>query len=453
MTASPSKTPAHQVFALAGRQIEQHTSSSGQRILAAAHAAHLRPMCLCTPGGVEMYIARLALDRYVVKRMPHTGPLHARGCASYPPHDPDRDYGRHLGGAARESADTGITALRLGFRISTTDRAAPTRQTRSTQPFTATGPRLTLQDLLHHLWSEAGLTTWSPAMATKRNWGVVSWHLRHAATGKFVTGQPLSTRLFVPEPFRADRKAELAARRLKAWAPARSRGRVATFMILVGEVKTIMPARPRHKLIVKHLPDAPFLLDEHAHRQLRQAFRAELDLRRADEEGHLIAIATFSADRAGRTRLQEIALMMTDQHWLPYTSSAEKALLDLLTEQQRRFVKRLPHGNVDASKHVPSLTFTDTDVPVSAYLVDRRDVTEELSSHATGTATPAWTWDINDPPPLPPTRQTRHASHAPGGPAVPNALSTSHPIEPVIHNGRAALPAPVQPCHRTDQPG
>ncbi len=49
-------------------------------------------------------------------------------------------------------------------------------------------------------------------MAGKRNWRIVSWHLRQAARGKSAKGEPLATRLYVPEPFTIEKKTEIAAR-------------------------------------------------------------------------------------------------------------------------------------------------------------------------------------------------------------------------------------------------
>ena len=76
---------SRQTFLVAGERIQSSSSEVAQRQLAPAHAAHVRPMCLCTAGGVAMYIARIAPERYIIKRMPDTGMLHAPSCPSYLP--------------------------------------------------------------------------------------------------------------------------------------------------------------------------------------------------------------------------------------------------------------------------------------------------------------------------------------------------------------------------------
>jgi hypothetical protein len=270
-----------------------------------------------------------------------------------------------------------------------------------------------LRALLHYLWQEAGLTAWTPGMTGRRNWGVVSWHLRQAARGKFTKSKPLATRLFVPEPFYADRKAELAARRLSAWAPARPTGRTSQFMLLVGEVKAIEPARFGHKLVIKHLPDAPLMLDEDLHRRLQRRFNDELKMWQADEPGHLMAIGTFAVGRTGLGTVQELSLMMTDEHWLPYESLADKLLLEAAVVQRRRFTKSLRY-NLDPSMPMASLVLTDTETPTAAYLVQNDDELGDITTLENETGVRAWDWVISGAPLQlpPPATEPRSSSRA-----------------------------------------
>jgi hypothetical protein len=87
-------------------------------------------------------------------------------------------------------------------------------------------------------------------------------------------GKPLTTRLFIPEPFNAEHKAELAARRLSAWHQ-RDGPPGQAFADLAGEVKTIEDARFGHRLVIKHLPDAPFMLETDLHRRMLRRFGTE----------------------------------------------------------------------------------------------------------------------------------------------------------------------------------
>lgn len=397
---------SRQTFLVAGERIRSPSADVAQRLLGAAHAARVRPMCLCTAGGVAMYIARMAPERYIIKRMPDTGMLHAPNCPSYLPPEVLSGLGQVLQGAIEESVDTGLTMLRLGFRMARNQQTSqePTASTRGgaqDRSVRADGTRLTLRAVLHYLWQEAGLTTWSPGMTGKRNWRVVSWHLRQAARGKLIRGKPLTTRLFIPEPFNAEHKAELAAKRLSAWAPARRAGRATAFMILAGEVKTIEDARFGHRLVIKHLPDAPFMLETDLHRRMLQRFGTELDLWQMDEQGHLIVIATFSVGPAGLPTVEELSLTMTDEHWLPYESLAEKLLLDAATEQQRRFTKSLRY-NLDETAPMASFVFTDTEVPTAAYVLQDQDELGDVTALQDDTGTRVWTWRVGSDRQLPP---------------------------------------------------
>lgn len=397
-----------QVFDIDGIQVSADSTPDAQHVLADARAHRVRPVCLCVAGGVPMYIARVG-DRFIVKRMPDTGRVHATDCPSYLPPEALSGLGQVLGGAILEQTDTGVTALRLGFRMAKADRNGPAPAGgggEGSDSVSADGARLGMRAVLHYLWQEAGLATWSPAMAGKRNWRIVSWYLRQAAQGKFTRGKPLAGRLFVPEPFSADHKADLAARRMSAWAPARTTGRTGQFMILIGEVKAIEAARFGHKLVIKHLPDAPLMLDDDLHRRMLRRFADELELWQADDDGHLIVIATFTVGRAGLASVQELSLAMTDEHWLPYESAADKLLLDTAISEHRRFTKSLRY-NLAATQAMASLVLTDTEIPTAAYLLASADERTDIDALQEGTGADTWTWVIGEPmPPLPTPRRT-----------------------------------------------
>ena len=65
--------------------------------------------------------------------------------------------------------------------------------------------------------------------------------------------------------------------------------------MLIGELKAIDPARFGHKLVIKHLPDAPLMVDDILLARLNKRFGNELELWQADDAGHLMVIATFSS--------------------------------------------------------------------------------------------------------------------------------------------------------------
>ena len=423
MTTTPASAPAtgrgdphdphdlhdhvgdRQTFELYGRRITHTNNADVQQLLAAAHSDRIRPLCLCRLDGVAMYVAKIGPDKYVIKRMPDSGLAHTHRCASYLPPEELSGLGQVLGSAITEEADSGLTTIKLGFRMSKAKRAAPAGAgSGGVADSVAADPnRLTLRAVLHYLWQEADLATWSPGMAGKRNWRIVSWYLRQAARGKFTKGKPLATKLYVPEPFNAEKKTEITARRLSAWAPMQQNGHSQQFMMLIGELKAIDPARFGHKLVIKHLPDASLMVDDTLLNRLNKRFGDELELWQSDDEGHLMVIATFSVGRAGLATAEEISLVMTDRNWLPYESLADKLLLDTALDAHRRFTKSLRY-NLAPDKPMASLVFTDTETPTAAFLLHSDEDRDTVTQIAAETGTAVWVWVLGEDMPALPSR-------------------------------------------------
>ena len=360
-----------------------------------------------------MYVAKIGPDKHVIKRMPDTGLEHAHRCASYLPPEELSGLGQVLGSAITEEPDSGLTAIKLGFRMSKAERAAPTSAGSGgvADSLAADPNRLSLRAVLHYLWQEADLATWTPGMDGKHNWRIVSWYLLQAARGKFTKGKPLATKLYVPEPFNVEKKIDIAARRLSAWAPMQQHGNGQQFMMLIGELKAIEPARFGHKLVIRHLPDAPLMVDDKLRARLDKRFGDELELAQANEAGHLMVIATFSVGRAGLATAEEISLFMTDEHWLPFESLADKLLLDAALAARRRFTKSLRY-NLAPDKPMASLVFTDTETPTAAFLLSSDDDRDTAAQIAHDTGTEVWTWALGeDMPPLPPVADPRNTTH------------------------------------------
>ena len=85
--------------------------------VAEAHARHRRPVCLCKPAGVPMYVARFG-DEYLIKRMPYSGTQHAPACPSYdlPSNVSEQEHAADA--AVFENPETGLTTIRIGFALS-----------------------------------------------------------------------------------------------------------------------------------------------------------------------------------------------------------------------------------------------------------------------------------------------------------------------------------------------
>jgi Protein of unknown function (DUF1173) len=153
---SPHLDPAgdvsdRQVFDIDGVHVGAAATTQAQQVLADAHIHRVRPLCRCVDSGVPMYVARVG-DRFIVKRMPDTGMVHAPDCPSYLPPEALSGLGEVLGGAILEQTQTGITALRLGFRMAKADRNGPAQASSSSEgsdSVAADGTRLGMRAMLH----------------------------------------------------------------------------------------------------------------------------------------------------------------------------------------------------------------------------------------------------------------------------------------------------------------
>lgn len=366
------------------------------RLLATIHARRDRPLCLCTRPPVQMYVSKVG-GRFVLKRMPNSGSLHAPSCDSYEPPPELSGLGEVAGAAIQENIEEGVTTLRLGFGLSKQPgRAAPTPSGNEADTVKTDGKKLTLRGTLHYLWEQAGFHRWSPAMRGKRSWPVIYKYLSQAAQDKRTKGTGLDQVLFLPEPFRLEHKEEIARRRAVKLAPlaARSNG-ARKLMILVGEVKEFQPARFGMKAVVKHLADYPFMLDPKLYERLEKRFQTELALWNSNESSHLIIVATFGVNPAGLAVVEETALMVVNDQWVPFENDHERRLLQALTDEARPFMKGLRYNLSSAQPLAAAVVNDCRPSPVALYVIPAdasQEYTAELEELVRSSSMPAWFW-------------------------------------------------------------
>ncbi|CAB3804334.1 DUF1173 domain-containing protein [Paraburkholderia fynbosensis] len=384
-----------------------------QTYLADAHGEKVRPLCMCTPVGVPMYVAKVG-EHYVIKRMPNTGGAHAPDCASYEPPAELSGLGEVKGEAIRENIEDGITTLRLDFSLSKSGgKAAPAPSGVAADTVRTDGAKLTLRGTLHYLWEEAGLNRWYPAMEGKRRWYVVRKFLLQAAAGKVSRGEPLGRSLYVPESFSLEHAAGITQRRIAHMAELAIKRKARKLMIAIGEVKEITESRYGFKIVAKHLPDFPFLLSEDLHRRLQKRFANELALWDSIEEAHLVFIATFGLSPTGIATIETLALMVVSSNWIPFEHAYDKLMLDALTAHKRRFVKGLRY-NLAENKPLACAVLADVlPKPVALYVqppgVEQQDE-DALSSLIDDSDMPSWIWRAGEEmPELPPPSLGRAA--------------------------------------------
>ena len=404
MTAPPS------VYEVGGQRFEAASRGFAEAV-ANAHASHRRPRCMCLLDGVEMYVARLAgtNEGFIVKRMPNTGSHHAPDCPSYEPPAESSGLGQVLGSAITEDPATGETTLRLEFSMSKiAGRSAMPAAGGDGDSVASSGTKLSLRGLLHYLWDQAELTRWQPGFAGKRTWGTVRRHLLLAAENKVARGDSLRSRLYIPEVFAVDQRDAINARRMAQWSQAiAAPGKPQHLMLLIAEVKEIVPARYGFKAVVKHVPDQAFALDEQLYRRLGRRFESELALWGAAEDLHMVIVATFSVAAAGIPTIVELSLMPVTQQWLPVEDAFEKQLIERLVADGRSFVKGLRY-NLGAASALASATLTDCagSVPL-LFVVDAGIEDSGRHLQVCDPSVQVWLWNPSSEamPSLPPRRQ------------------------------------------------
>jgi hypothetical protein len=404
VTAPPS------VYEVGGQRFEAASRGFAEAI-AEAHAAHRRPRCMCLGGfdgrGVEMYVARLAgtNEGFIVKRMPNTGSHHAPDCPSYEPPTEASGLGQVLGSAISEDPVTGETTLKLDFSMSKiAGRSALPTASGDSNSVTSSGTKLSLRGLLHYLWDQGNLTRWQPGFAGKRTWGTVRKQLLLAAENKIARGGPLRARLYIPEVFSVDQRDAINARRLAQWSQSiAAPGKPQHLMLLLAEVKEIVPARHGFKAVVKHVPDQAFALDEQFYSRLGRRFGSELALWGASEDIHMVMVASFGISGAGIPAIYELCLMPVTRQWMPVENGFEKQLVEKLVGENRSFVKVL-HYNLSRCDRIPSAVLTDCkgSAPTLSILDQDEKSASQLGELADRAAS-AWIWRplVEAIPPLP----------------------------------------------------
>lgn len=374
-------------------------SSNYQIALAQAYQQRLHPYCLCKPNGIEMYIAKIN-NQYVIKRMPNTGQTHSINCESYEVPPELSGLAQMEGTAITENKEDGSISLKLAFSLSKGSPKAIQQAAQQEKDSVKTdGTKLTLRATLHYLFEQAGFNRYTPNMQGKRSWFVIRKYLLEAANEKLVKGTDLNNLLYIPEVFILEKKDEITQRRQQIFQPLlHNTGKSKKLMIAIGKVKSIEKSRHGFKLLLKHVPDCPFMLADDIYKRLQKRFGNELALWDALENTHLMTIATFGLNTAGIANVEEIALMNVSEDWIPFDNHHEYTLLGKLTEQNRLFIKSLRY-NLGKDKAIAFAVLTDTgDTPTALYITNPEslELNEQIDEMIKHSLFQSWIWNYTD---------------------------------------------------------
>ena len=352
-----------------GDRIFAESSPEFLAFLPDAYEKRLRPMCMCKATPIPMYIAR-GEDQYLIKRMPLTGREHDPACPSHQPPYELSGLGLLIGNAIQIDA-SGKTSLKLDFSL--TKRGPRTLSATPTEPsesgISSKPDKLSLRAMLHYLWEAGELTEWRSTWTGKRGWGRVRTSLINAASQMTTRSGLLSDMLYVPEVFHVQDKDGISSRRTAFLKGAQATGnRPRKLMMIVAEVKEFTSARDGQKIAIRHMP-FPLMIDDSAWRRLTTRYETELDLWRSNEACHLILIATFGISTAGIASIEEIALMVVNEHWLPFEDVYELRLLEKLGRLKRKSVKGLRFNLPRKIPIVSVMLPEQKPAPVAMYIV------------------------------------------------------------------------------------
>jgi len=369
-----------------------------QEALALVHDTLERPRCLCMPGGVEMYVARHSL--FVVKRMPGSGSAHHPGCPSYEPEAQQSGLGELLGEAVLET-EPGQVELRVDFPWTRVmGHSVPRGEAQEVAEVGVPQRRMSLRALMHFLFERARFNRWSPAMAGKRNQGVLRKYLLEAAEEITVKGVPLAERLYVPEPFSESGKAEAAQRRREKLAVLGQRDGQTPLAVVIGEYKASEATAQGHRVWIRHMPDAPLLIAGRAWERIERVFAPLFEARDADirHSVRLVMAALICARREHTYEIDSVSLMLTSEQWIPIEGVHELPLINALVAQQRRFVKPLRY-DARSTAPFPNALLLDTGpspVPLhvlSVFMNPKERAVKEKAIARVGEM--AWVWSTD----------------------------------------------------------
>lgn len=336
--------------------------SSFESRLASAHKQKIRPLCLCKPVGLEVYIAHVG-THYIVKRLPGSGSEHGSDCTHYEAPLSISGEGLVMGDAIQEQEE-GIVKLKLDFALTKiAGRAPPTPSDKPPETAKADSSRLTMRGLLDYLWKEAGLSKWQPASAGKRSYGVFAKYTLIAANNKFTRSQALADALVIPPPSTGDQDQRSAAQHRialqisKACTEPSGGRRLGLILGEVYEIEKVSSVSWQLKLLC--MLEKPLRVSEELHRRMQKAFDGQIaSWNRADNR--LIMLATFYQDVSGVPTLQEVTLKtVTKDEWIPFESANERELIAELVRQQRSFQKSLKF-NLPKKSVIASCVLTDS---------------------------------------------------------------------------------------------
>ncbi|MDQ1240844.1 MAG: hypothetical protein QG550_94 [Pseudomonadota bacterium] len=293
-----------------------------------------RPLCRCTPAGVEMLV-RHRQGRHFLANLPGRSHHHSLGCPSYAP-DPLIDPRRHYSAAA---------LARSGEICHVVVAADPL----GSPPFA----HFTPQAALELLWDSANLTLWSPRMRGRRSYTAVRAALLGAAERTSVNHAPVAASLYFPDGAHPK--------------PGTHHHFVAGLVLRIVH----SPHSVGFDIAHDRSGDLFWLSRRDWSDQLQALFGSpESPVLPDPREREVWMLSRIVCSASARPQLQSPGfLAVTPGDRLPADDSAQAAMLRWLVDQGRRF-RRCPVLDARTDPAIPFVALLDTPQPTYVFSAD-----------------------------------------------------------------------------------
>ncbi len=411
----PRKAPISHAprFLVQGRVLGPDTAQ-WQQILQRVHEGRERPLCLCRPAGVAMYVA--CHRRYGLKRLPGTGWLHHPSCPSHEaaavPLASTVASAAAPCAAGKHRRVPPALELAVDFAWITRGTGARSLKHRGTrgEPAGNGGPRMSLRELLMLLLVRAGFHRWSPAMEGKRSAAVLCKYLTAAARDLVVNGAPLAPRMRVVQssgiavPSVDIPTGPGAGVRQCASHSMRAR------MLVIGEVQRSQEVGEALILWPSRFPGESLLLEPAVWRMVPADLRSKVLSagRQALCPVRPLVAALVRQCSGSQKCVDAIAVVPMTATWMPVAELHALPLVDALVAQHRRFAVVLPTDRSRADK-LPAIWLLDAGPKAVPLRLANAAAAHETRHMEQGAAVappwPCWIWHVDRPmPPLPARR-------------------------------------------------
>jgi hypothetical protein len=278
--------------------------------------------------------------------------------------------------------------------------------------------RMSLRAVMHFLFEKSGMNRWTSAMEGKRNQGVLHKYLTAAAEEITTKGMRLSERLYVPEPFSEASKLQNAERRRNklAFLQSGADGTQFNMAMVLGEFKGSEATASGRRIFVKHMPDAPLLIESKAWTRIERVYGKLFEARDADtsRKPRLVMCALIYARREHTYQVDTASFMLTTDQWIPINGIDEIDLIQTLIDKKRRFMKPLQYDAKSAAAFPNALLLDVGEAPValhvlSGFMDQKEQAAKEKAIASNDNA--QWIWRTDQSMPILPDVIQRNAPH------------------------------------------